>query len=99
MWTIVRLHYCVLDCLVVSLHAGPKQWQLGDHWYFLSNNVSEYKDLKMDWFDARNLCRKHCMESVSIETDEENDMVIKLIESSQYIFIKMAVEPVAVGTI
>lgn len=59
---------------------GPKQWERNGHWYFLSTNVSAYKDIKSDWLDARNLCRKHCMDAISIETVEENDMVLDILE-------------------
>lgn len=59
---------------------GPKQWERNGHWYFLSTNVSQYQDIKSDWLDARNLCRKHCMDAISIETVEENDMVLQILE-------------------
>lgn len=42
--------------------------------------MDEYKDVKSDWLDARNLCRKHCMDSISIETVEENDMVLEVLQ-------------------
>ena len=53
---------------------------MNGHFYFLSSNVTEYAGQKMDWLDARNLCRKHCMDSISIETAEENDMVLSVLE-------------------
>lgn len=59
---------------------GPKHWERNGHWYFLSTNVSTYADIKSDWLDARNLCRKHCMDAISIETVEENDMVLDILE-------------------
>ena len=59
---------------------GPKHWERNGHWYFLSTNVSSYADIKSDWLDARNLCRKHCMDAISIETVEENDMVLDILE-------------------
>lgn len=61
------------------LKIGPKQWQIDGHWYFLSSNVTEYKDVKNDWLDARNLCRKHCMDAISIESEEENDVVLRVL--------------------
>lgn len=48
--------------------------------------MSQYKDIKSDWLDARNLCRKHCMDAISIETVEENDMVLQILEKGMYIF-------------
>lgn len=29
----------------------------------------------MDWLDARNICRRHCMDAVSLETPQENEFV------------------------
>jgi len=65
----------------------PKQWERNGHWYFLSSNVTEYKDVKSDWLDARNLCRKHCMDAVSIETVEENDMILSVLEKEKLPYI------------
>lgn len=78
---------------------GPKHWERNGHWYFLSTNVSTYADIKSDWLDARNLCRKHCMDAISIETVEENDMVLDILEKrkeksahflSSFSFLSMA---------
>lgn len=52
---------------------------MNNHWYFLSSTLEESN--KTDWLDARNLCRKHCMDAVSIETIEENDMVNEVIRT------------------
>ena len=46
----------------------------------MSSNITIYADVKSDWLDARNLCRKHCMDAISIETVEENDMVLQILE-------------------
>ncbi len=54
----------------------------------MSTNVTTYADIKSDWLDARNLCRKHCMDAISIETVEENDMVLEILEKGKFaIFI------------
>ena len=45
--------------------------------------MTEYKDVKSDWLDARNLCRKHCMDAISIETEEENIAVLSIMERSK----------------
>lgn len=29
----------------------------------------------MDWLDARNICRRHCMDAVSLETPQENEFI------------------------
>ena len=33
------------------------------------------KDLKVDWLTGRNICRRHCMDLVSIETRNENEFI------------------------
>jgi len=58
---------------------------MNNHWYFLSSTLEESN--KTDWLDARNLCRKHCMDAVSIETIEENDMVNEVIRTAKLPFV------------
>ena len=31
--------------------------------------------VQVDWLTGRNICRRHCMDLVSIETREENEFV------------------------
>ena len=47
------------------------------HNYFFSWEYDLTKDLKVDWITGRNICRRHCMDLVSIETREENEFVKK----------------------
>merc|ERR1719383_1187576 len=53
----------------------PKRWEFDGHFYFLSHTVPQYAGQRNDWLDSRNLCRKYCMDSVSIETEAENDLI------------------------
>ena len=34
---------------------------------------------KVDWLEARNICREYCMDLTSIETPSENDLINDLI--------------------
>lgn len=43
--------------------------------YFFSWKYEPTKDMKVTWFQARNVCRRHCMDLVSLETSEENEYV------------------------
>jgi len=45
------------------------------HNYFFSWEHGPTRNLEVDWLDARNICRRHCMDAVSIETPSENDFV------------------------
>lgn len=63
--------------------AGPKEFNFGGRNYFFSGHVPQHSSQRVDWLDARNICREYCMDLVSIETQEENNMVFKLIKSSE----------------
>ena len=45
-----------------------KHASFGGHNYFFSWEYELTKDLKVDWVTGRNICRRHCMDLVSIET-------------------------------
>lgn len=45
------------------------------HSYFFSWEHQPTKSLEVDWLDARNICRRHCMDAVSLETPQENEFV------------------------
>ena len=60
------------DCANRIKHA-----QHEGHNYFFSWEYDLTKDLKVDWITGRNICRRHCMDLVSIETREENEFVKK----------------------
>ena len=45
---------------------------------------------KVDWLEARNICREYCMDLVSIETPSENDLLEELIKggkTNKYAFL------------
>ena len=60
------------DCANRIKHA-----QHEGHNYFFSWEYDLTKDIKVDWITGRNICRRHCMDLVSIETREENEFVKK----------------------
>ncbi len=45
----------------------------GNHLYWMSweSDDQRLRNEKWDWFNARNYCRKRCMDLVSIETPDE----------------------------
>lgn len=45
------------------------------HSYFFSWEHAPTRSLEVDWLDARNICRRHCMDAVSLETPQENEFV------------------------
>jgi len=59
----------------------------GNHGYFFSweNKVTE--NLTVAWFTGRNICRRHCMDLVSLESSEENEFVkARMIKSANRFF-------------
>lgn len=40
------------------------------HSYFFSWEHPPTRSLEVDWLDARNICRRHCMDAVSLETPQ-----------------------------
>lgn len=43
--------------------------------YFFSWRDPALKGIEEDWLGARNYCRKRCMDSVSLETSNENEWI------------------------
>jgi hypothetical protein len=61
----------------------PKQFFFRGHNYFFTGHVPELANRKVDWLDGRNICREYCMDLVSLETQEENNMIFRLIQQSK----------------
>jgi len=45
------------------------------YWFSWQDNDNSVKNAKWDWFNARNYCRKRCMDLVSFESREEYDWI------------------------
>nr|ADD24198.1 L-selectin [Lepeophtheirus salmonis] len=58
------------DCRNRIIHAS-----FGGKQYFFSWEYSLTQNLPVNWITARNICRRHCMDTVSIETLEENQFI------------------------
>lgn len=56
-------------------HATYRDARGVTHSYFFSWEHAPTKSLEVDWLDARNICRRHCMDAVSLETPQENEFV------------------------
>lgn len=55
----------------------PREFSIGDRNYFYSGNNAATKTKEVSWVEARNLCREYCMDSISVVTQEEFDLVKK----------------------
>lgn len=69
------------------MFVGPKEFFYRGHNYFFSGHVPALANRKVDWLDGRNICREYCMDLVSMETQEENNLIFKLIQQSEYQFL------------
>ena len=58
------------------------------YWFSWQDNDGSVRNAKWDWFNARNYCRKRCMDLVSFETKEEYDWVKGFINGNFYAFLK-----------
>lgn len=67
--------------------SGPKQFNYRGHNYFFTGHVPDLANKRYDWLDARNLCREYCMDAVSIETQEENNLIYRLIQQHDVPYI------------
>lgn len=70
----------IINLFIIS---GPKQFFFKGHNYFFTGHVPEFSTRKFDWLDGRNICREYCMDLVSFETQEENNMIFRLIQQSK----------------
>ena len=55
--------------------SGLHQFQGRNYWFSWQDSSSRVRNTKWDWFNARNYCRKRCMDLVSFETQQEYDWV------------------------
>ncbi|KPJ11760.1 hypothetical protein RR48_08066 [Papilio machaon] len=53
------------------------------HSYFMSWEHAPTRSLEVDWLDARNICRRHCMDTVSLETPQ-HEIVLTVESRPQY---------------
>lgn len=61
-------------CLGVR-HANYRDARGVTHSYFFSWEHLPTRNLEVDWLDSRNICRRHCMDAVSLETPQENEFI------------------------
>jgi len=56
------------------------------YWFSWQDNDGSVRNAKWDWFNARNYCRKRCMDLVSFETQQEYDWVKGFIDGGVQFF-------------
>lgn len=56
-------------------HASYRDARGVAHSYFFSWEHQPTRSLEVDWLDSRNICRRHCMDAVSLETPQENEFI------------------------
>ena len=56
------------------------------YWFSWQDNDNSVRNAKWDWFNARNYCRKRCMDLVSFETQQEYDWVKGFINGNYFTY-------------
>lgn len=67
--------------------SGPKEFKLGNHYYFYNVHQKDFKNKTLNWLESRNICREYCMDAVSMETQEENDLILEKIMKENDTFV------------
>jgi len=57
------------------------------HYYFFSWTHGPTRQHERDWLDARNICRKHCQDLVSLETADEAGFVYQAMQQGNVKYI------------
>ncbi|XP_055386410.1 uncharacterized protein LOC129615300 [Condylostylus longicornis] len=65
----------------------PKEFSYRGRNFFLSSHVPELANKKFDWLDGRNICREYCMDLVSLETQEKNNLIFRVIQQNDVPYI------------
>ena len=55
------------------------------YWFSWQDNDGSVRNAKWDWFNARNYCRKRCMDLVSIEDEREYQFLKGLMDPGTFI--------------
>lgn len=82
-----QLRLLMFDFLIGLNQAGIERY--GNHNYWLSwrSNDPVLATTQWDWFNARNYCRKRCMDLVSFETQDEYEYFKNIMSGKKkYIF-------------
>ena len=64
--------------------SGIHQFQGRNYWFSWQDSSSRVRNTKWDWFNARNYCRKRCMDLVAIETQQEYEFLKSHIGGAKY---------------
>lgn len=57
--------------------------------YFFSWRDPALKGVEEDWLGARNYCRQRCMDSVSLETSNENEWIKRRLVDDKVLALKI----------
>lgn len=83
--TVDSLNKCV--CLTGVRHATYRDARGVAHSYFFSWEHQPTRSLEVDWLDSRNICRRHCMDAVSLETPQENEFIKQRIVRGKFMHL------------
>lgn len=68
------------DPIPVKCNQRPKEFSGDGKNYFFSDHQRALRGKRVGWLEARNYCRKYCMDTLSIDSQQEFEMVKKFLE-------------------
>jgi len=71
-----------LLCQQRTSRGGVQRYGGHNYWFSWQDSDNSVRNAKWDWFNARNYCRKRCMDLVSFETREEYEWVKRSINGN-----------------
>ena len=84
---IIECHGNHIDQIIFPLlgvdKGGVQRFNGHLYWFSWQDNDNSVKNAKWDWFNARNYCRKRCMDLVSFESREEYEWVKGFVNGKQ----------------
>lgn len=73
LWNCYKLHQLIFIAGVNRI--GNENFNGQRYWMSWKSDDPQLRGAVWDWFNARNYCRKRCMDLVSIETREEYEFL------------------------
>lgn len=67
-------------------NGGVERYRNHNYLFTWKSNDQRVRNAKWDWFNARNYCRKRCMDLVSFETQDEYEWVKQRMSDTKYIW-------------
>lgn len=65
----------------------PRDFTINGQNYFFSDNHPETQGKEVGWAEARKICQEYCMDTISVETQKEFDVMKRILEDFAVAYI------------